>query len=359
MKSTYNFNAGPAALPKAVLQKAQQEFMNFDGTGMSVMELSHRSKEYERVQDNASQLIKELMNIPDTYEVLFMQGGASLQFSAIPLNFLPEGKIANYALTGSWSEKALKEAKKIGHTHIASSSKDDNYCRIPQELELSNEPAYLHLTSNNTIFGTQWSKYPSLPADIPLIADMSSDMLSRKIEIEDFSLLYAGAQKNLGPSGVTVVIIKKALLEHCPPDIPTMLNYQTYAKNKSLYNTPPTFSIYMLSLVLEWVKENGGLATLEKNNREKASLLYETIDSSEGFYSGTSSTESRSSMNVTFRLQSEELITDFLQEAKEHGFVGLNGHRLVGGCRASIYNAVPLDSCYALAEFMKKYQSKY
>ncbi|KPB04917.1 3-phosphoserine/phosphohydroxythreonine transaminase [Bacillus sp. CHD6a] len=359
MKRVYNFNAGPAALPKQALKRAQEELLNFQETGMSVMELSHRSKEYDKVHQKAATLLQELLQIPDDYDILFMQGGASLQFSAIPMNFLPLGKTANYSLSGSWSEKALKEAQKMGSTHIASTAKDSGYTSIPSHLELSKDAAYLHVTSNNTIFGTQWKEFPTISPHIPLIADMSSDILSRSINVEDFSLIYAGAQKNLGPSGVTVVIIKKDLLEQCPNNIPTMLNYQTHAKNSSLYNTPPTFSIYMLSLVLEWVAEQGGVETMEKINQKKAELLYHTIDESEGFYIGHAEKGSRSLMNVTFNLSSDELTSVFLSQAKEEGFVGLGGHRMVGGCRASIYNAVPLESCEALALFMKSFQAKY
>lgn len=357
MKRVYNFNAGPAALPKEVLKRAQQQLLDYENTGMSLMELSHRSKEYDKVHTKATTLLKELLQIPDNYEILFMQGGASLQFSAIPMNFLAKGKQGNYSLTGSWSEKALKEAQKLGETHIASSTKETGYAGIPSHLELSDNPAYLHITSNNTIFGTQWRDFPSLSPDVPLIADMSSDILSRPLHIEDFSIIYAGAQKNLGPSGVTVVIIKKEVLAECPENIPTMLNYQTFAKNKSLYNTPPTFSIYMLSLVLEWVAEQGGVAAIEEINKKKAGLLYNTIDQSDGFYIGHAENDARSNMNVTFNLSTKELTTAFLAQAKEEGFVGLGGHRMVGGCRASIYNAVPLESCEALAEFMEAFRS--
>ncbi|WP_339149528.1 MULTISPECIES: 3-phosphoserine/phosphohydroxythreonine transaminase [unclassified Sutcliffiella] len=359
MKRVYNFNAGPAALPKEVLKRAQQELVDFETTGMSVMELSHRSKEYEKVHNKATTLLKELLHIPEDYEVLFMQGGASLQFSAIPMNFLPMGKKGNYSLTGSWSEKALKEAQKLGETHIASSAKETGYTDVPAHMKLSENPAYLHITSNNTIFGTQWRSFPTISTDVPLIADMSSDILSRPINVRDFSLIYAGAQKNLGPSGVTVVMIKKELLERCPDNIPTMLNYQTFAKNRSLYNTPPTFSIYMLSLVLEWVAEQGGVEEIEKNNQKKAELLYGAIDESNGFFIGHAKKEARSHMNVTFNLSTEELTASFLAEVKEQGFVGLGGHRMVGGCRASIYNAVPLESCEALAEFMNGFRTKY
>ncbi|WP_078381549.1 3-phosphoserine/phosphohydroxythreonine transaminase [Sutcliffiella halmapala] len=359
MKKVYNFNAGPAALPKEVLQKAQSELLNYQETGLSVMELSHRSPHYEQIQHNATELLKKLMNIPENYEVLYMQGGASLQFSAVPLNFLPSDQTANYCLTGSWSEKALKEAKRVGNTHIAATSKEQNYTHIPNSLNLSDNPAYLHITSNNTIFGTQWKSTPSIPSSIPLIADMSSDILSKQIRIEDYSLIYAGAQKNLGPSGVTVVIIKKDLLEQCSTNLPTMLNYQTYAKNNSLYNTPPTFSIYMLSLVLDWVEKQGGITKIEQINGEKANTLYHVIDSSNGFYHGPARKDSRSYMNVTFTLPTEELTTTFLQQAKEHGFVGLAGHRLIGGCRASIYNAVPIEDCKELAKFMEQFRTNF
>ncbi|MBM7620765.1 phosphoserine aminotransferase [Bacillus tianshenii] len=359
MKQVFNFNAGPAALPKEVLQKAQVELLNYQESGLSVMELSHRSMLYENIQNHATERLRKLMNIPADYDILYMQGGASLQFSAVPMNFLTEGKTANYCLSGSWSEKALKEAKKIGRTHIASSSKEENYSHIPEHLELSENPAYLHITSNNTIFGTQWKTTPELDAEVPLIADMSSDILSRTIPVEKYSLIYAGAQKNLGPSGVTVVIVKKELLKRCPDHLPTMLNYQTFAKNGSLYNTPPTFSIYMLSLVLDWVADQGGVAQIEAMNAEKAELIYHVIDSSDSFYKGPAQPGSRSNMNVTFTLPTDELTKKFLYEASEHGFIGLSGHRMIGGCRASIYNAVPLAHCERLAQFMTDFRTNF
>ncbi|WP_199426285.1 3-phosphoserine/phosphohydroxythreonine transaminase [Thermaerobacillus caldiproteolyticus] len=359
MKRAYNFNAGPSALPLPVLQRAQEELLNFQNTGMSVMELSHRSKEYDAVHNKAKQLLRKLMNIPDTHDILFLQGGASLQFSMVPMNLLPREKVGNYVLTGVWSEKALKEAKKVGQTHIAASSKEANYTYIPSldQIQLSKRAAYLHITSNNTIFGTQWHEFPNLPVD--LIADMSSDILSREVNIEQFALIYAGAQKNLGPSGVTVVIVRNDLLEHVPENLPTMLDYRTYSSSNSLYNTPPTFAIYMLSLVLEWVEEQGGVKMIEKRNKEKASVVYEAIDASAGFYSPHAEKGSRSFMNVTFTLPNEEITKKFLAEAKEQGFVGLAGHRSVGGCRASIYNAVPYEACEALAEFMKQFQKRF
>jgi phosphoserine aminotransferase len=359
MKRAYNFNAGPSALPLSVLERAQAELLNFQNTGMSVMELSHRSKEYDAVHNSAKERLKRLMNIPDTHDVLFLQGGASLQFSMVPMNFLSEGKIGNYVLTGSWSEKALKEAQKVGSTHIAASSKEANYTHIPkfEDIQLSENAAYLHITSNNTIFGTQWHEFPNMPVD--LVADMSSDILSREINVGQFAFIYAGAQKNLGPSGVTVVIIRNDLFERIPDNLPTMLDYRTYSKSNSLYNTPPTFAIYMLSLVLEWVEEEGGVKAIEARNQEKAAIVYEAIDASNGFYAPHAEKESRSLMNVTFTLPNEELTKKFLAEANEKGFVGLAGHRSVGGCRASIYNAVPLEACEALAAFMNDFRRRF
>lgn len=359
MTRAYNFNAGPAALPEAVLEKANKEWLNINNSGMSVMELSHRSKEYDAVHEKAKALLKELMNISDDYEVLFLQGGASLQFSMIPMNLLLEGKTAAYVLTGAWSDKALKEAKKIGKTQIAASTKEENYTYIPalDQLQYDEDAAYLHITSNNTIYGTQWKTYPDTK-NVPLIADMSSDILSTEIDVNQFSVIYAGAQKNLGPSGVTVVIIKKDLIKTDLTNLPTMLQYSTHADSNSLYNTPPTLAIYLLSLVLEWAKEQGGVAALQKENEKKALLLYNTIDESEGFYKGHARPDSRSYMNVTFTLPNEELTKKFLAEAKVAGFVGLNGHRSVGGCRASIYNAVPYEHCEKLADFMKNFQKE-
>ncbi|WP_019240388.1 MULTISPECIES: 3-phosphoserine/phosphohydroxythreonine transaminase [Bacillus] len=360
MKRAYNFNAGPAALPQAVLEKANKEWLNINNSGMSVMELSHRSKEYDAIHEKAIALLKELLNISDDYEVLLLQGGASLQFSMIPMNLLPADKTAAYVLTGAWSDKALKEAKKIGQTVVAASTKEQNYNSIPSidSLTYSDDAAYLHITSNNTIYGTQWKEYPET-GNVPLIADMSSDILSKVIDINKFSVIYAGAQKNLGPSGVTVVIIKKDLIRNDLTDLPTMLQYSTHAKSNSLYNTPPTLAIYLLSLVLEWAKEQGGVEAIEKINTQKANIIYKAIDDSEGFYKGHAQPDSRSHMNVTFTLPNEELTKAFTTQAKEAGFVGLNGHRSVGGCRASIYNAVPLEHCEALVEFMKKFQQAH
>lgn len=356
----HNFNAGPAALPLEALQKAQEELLDFNGTGMSVMELSHRSKDYEAVHNKTIALLKELLAIPEGYEVLFLQGGASLQFAMLPMNFLPEGKKAGYVMTGAWSEKAYEEAAKLGDVFVAATAKEGNYRRIPaaEELQYDAEAAYLHLTSNNTIFGTQWQDFPDTEK-VPLIADMSSDILSHPFDVSKFALIYAGAQKNLGPSGVTVVIVRKDFLEQANKKVPTMLRYGTFAKDNSLYNTPPTFSIYMVGLMLEWVKAQGGVEAIYKRNQEKAALIYDAIDNSNGFYVGHAQPDSRSLMNVTFRIANTELEKQFLDEAKKAGFVGLAGHRSVGGCRASIYNAVPYESCQALRDFMIEFQKKH
>ncbi|TSB45790.1 3-phosphoserine/phosphohydroxythreonine transaminase [Alkalicoccobacillus porphyridii] len=361
MSSVYNFNAGPAALPKPALEAAEKELLNFNQTGMSVMELSHRSSDYDQVHQHAKQLLKTLLDIPDTHDILFIQGGASLQFSMLAYNFLPKNKVGQYVLTGSWSEKALKEASIIGQTNIAASAKESHYSTIPDpsEIMFTDQDAYVHITSNNTIYGTQWKAFPQIH-HAPLIADMSSDILSRKIDVSSFGLIYAGAQKNLGPSGVTVAIIDKKLINEADTEkVPTMLRYSTFSQNDSLYNTPPTFSIYLLGKVLEWVESIGGVESIAAVNAEKAALLYDTIDQSDGFYKGHAETKSRSLMNVTFTLPNEELSQSFLRLAKERGFVGLNGHRSIGGCRASIYNAVPLDACAALRELMIEFKQSH
>lgn len=354
----FNFNAGPSALPLEVLQAAQEQLVNFNGTGMSIMELSHRSKDFEQVHNEAIERLRKIYAVPDNYDIIFLQGGASLQFSMIPMNFLQQDGQADYILTGVWSEKALEEAKLFGAPVVTASTKDNHYKHIPalDELNLNDAAAYVHITTNNTIYGTQWREFPITAA--PLIADMSSDILSTPIDISKFGLIYAGAQKNLGPSGVTVVIIRKDLLEKANTNIPTMLKYTTFTKNNSLYNTPPTFGIYMLGEVLKWVEQQGGLKKIAEHNQAKAKLIYDTIDDSNGFYVGHAEKDSRSLMNITFRLADEELEKQFLAEAKAAGFVGLNGHRSVGGCRASTYNAVPYETCKALADFMVAFQAK-
>ncbi|WP_256760846.1 3-phosphoserine/phosphohydroxythreonine transaminase [Cohnella sp. WQ 127256] len=355
----FNFNAGPAALPLEVLEKVKEQFVEFENNGMSLMEMSHRGPVYEKVHFEAEALIRELLAIPEGYKVLFIQGGASTQFAMIPLNLVQPGKTAAYVATGSWATKAIQEAKLFGETSIAASSEGDSYKRIPaiSELNYASDVAYLHLTSNETIEGTQWKEFPDT-GDVTLIGDMSSDILCRPIDVSKFGVIYAGAQKNLGPSGVTIVIIREDLIAKPSVAVPTMLRYDTHAKADSLYNTPPTFAIYMMNEVLKWVKENGGAAGMEVRNQEKANLIYDVIDSSNGFYRGFADADSRSLMNVTFTLASEELEKQFIKESEARGFVGLKGHRSVGGLRASIYNAVPLESVQALVSLMKDFQNK-
>lgn len=359
MERVFNFNAGPATLPVAVLEEAKNELLNYQGTGMSVMENSHRTKEYEAINSEAEALIKELLNVPENYRVLFLQGGASTQFAAVPMNLVTADKHADYILTGSWAEKAHDEASKFIKTNIAASTKEENYTRIPSaaEIKLSEAPTYVHLCSNNTIFGTQWQSFPDF-GNVPIVADMSSDIMSRRFDVSKFGIVYAGAQKNLGPSGVTIVIIRKDLLEGIPKTIPTMFRYDIHAKNDSLYNTPPSFSVYMVNLVLRWLKNNGGLEAMEKRNAEKAAIIYDAIDNSGGYFRGHAVKDSRSLMNITFRLPSEELEKSFASEATKLGMIGLKGHRSVGGIRASVYNAMSKDGCIALVEFMKSFQSK-
>jgi len=357
MERKWNFNPGPAALPLSVLEKVQQEFLDYHGTGLSIIEHSHRGKDYDRVHHRAMELLGQLLSIPNDYKILFLQGGASLQFAMIPMNFLGPDDLADYILTGAWSEKALKEANIVASGRIAASSKDKNFSYIPpaEQLNVNAHARYVHLTSNNTIYGTQWQSFPDT-SPVPLIADMSSDILSRKIDVSQFGLIYAGAQKNLGPAGLTVVIIRNDLLDLCRRNIPTMLSYRTFAEKDSLYNTPPTFSIYVFKLVLEWLVKQGGVEKMESINRQKAELIYNTIDSSNGFYIGTADKNSRSHMNVCFRLQTEELEDRFLRESLEAGFVGLKGHRSVGGVRVSLYNAVPLEAVEKLVGFMEDFK---
>jgi phosphoserine aminotransferase len=359
MKRVFNFNPGPSTLPMSVMEKAQSEFLNYKDTGMSVMEISHRSKEFEAIIHGAEALFKELAGVHDDYRVLFLQGGASMQFDMIPLNFLGEGKSADYVLTGSFSEKAYKEAKKIGTARVCATTESDNYSHIPvaDGLNLNKEGAYAHITTNNTIFGTQWHYIPQTN-NVPLVADMSSDILSRPLDYNRFALVYAGAQKNLGPSGVAVVMIRKDLLEMVPQSLPSMLRYDIHAKNDSLYNTPPSFSIYMIGLMLEWIKEQGGLEAMGKHNENKAALIYQAINNSNGFYSGHARTDSRSLMNITFRLPKEELDNKFIAEALAEEMTGLKGHRSVGGMRASVYNATTFEGCEKLATFMDDFNKR-
>lgn len=357
-KRAYNFNAGPAALPLEVLQKAQEELVEFRGIGMSIMEVSHRSKEYEQVNTETQELLKELLSIPEGYKVLFLQGGASTQFAMIPMNFLTAGKVGAYVHSGSWAEKAIQECQLIGETVVVAQTQE-NVLHMPDlsNVQIPENAAYLHITSNETIAGTQYAGFPDT-GNVPLIADMSSDILSRAFDVSKFALIYAGAQKNLGPSGVTVVIAKEELLAASPKTLPTMLRYSTHVKNDSLYNTPPVFGVYMINLVLKWIKGLGGLGAIEKLNREKTNLLYHVIESSGGFYEALAEEGSRSMMNVTWKLADEELEKQFIKEFQTAGFIGLKGHRSVGHLRASTYNAVPYEACKALADFMIDFQKR-
>jgi phosphoserine aminotransferase len=354
----YNFSAGPAVLPEPVLRKAQEAVWNVAGSGIGIMEHSHRGKVFDKIIDEAEAACRELAGIPDSYRVLFIQGGASLQFSMVPMNLLPADRTADYLLTGVWAQKAVKEAKILGgKVHIAVSSEATNFDRIPrmEEISYSPDPAYVHITTNNTIYGTQWRSEPPVPAGVPLIADTSSDMYSRPIDVRKYGLIYAGAQKNLGPSGVTLVIVRDDLVEAGPKTLPTMLQYRTFAGDKSMYNTPPTFGIYIIGEVFKWIKAQGGLAAMAEHNEAKARLLYDYLDSSE-FFRGTVQTTSRSLMNIPFRAPTEELETKFIAEATKRGLDGLKGHRSVGGMRASIYNAFPREGVVALVTFMKEFE---
>ncbi len=356
MSTIYNFNAGPAMLPPPVLDQVRSELRNYQGRGMSIMEMSHRAKEYEAINAQAEERFKRLLGVGDGYRVVFLQGGASTQFAMVPMNFLPPGATADYLVTGAWAEKALAEASALGTARAAASTKADGYRWVPRpkEIDLSPEPAYVHLTSNETIQGVQWQEFPDVGGR-PLIADMSSDILSRPFDAGKFTLIYAGAQKNLGPAGVTAVLLRESLLARANPGVPTMLRYATHVKSNSLYNTPPTFGVYMLNLVLGWIEGLGGLSAMAERNARKARTLYEVIDQSGGFYRGHAAPEARSRMNVTFRLPSEALEKQLIAEAQGAGMIGLAGHRSVGGVRASIYNAVSLEACHALASFLRDF----
>lgn len=355
----YNFNAGPAALPLEVLQQAQEEIVEFRGIGMSLMEVSHRSKQYEQVHDETQALLLELLGLSSGYKVLFLQGGASTQFAMIPMNFLASGQVGSYVHTGSWAEKAIAEAKLIGEVSVAAES-PANPIAIPKLSDIRIHPnaAYVHITSNETISGAQWQEFPET-GEVPLIADMSSDILSRSLDASKFAFIYAGAQKNLGPAGVTVVVAREDFVAASPKHLPTMLRYDTYTKNNSLYNTPPVYSIYMVGLMLKWLKGKGGVAGVEGINREKTDRIYDAIDNSGGFYRPIVAENSRSRMNVTWRMETEELEKLFVKESAAAGFVGLGGHRSVGGLRASTYNAVPPEACRALVQFMQEFQRKH
>jgi phosphoserine aminotransferase len=353
MTALLNFNAGPAMLPPEVLEQVQAELRDYQGRGLSIMEMSHRSKDYEAVNAGAEATFKRLLGVGDGYRVVFVQGGASTQFAMLPMNFLPPGGSADYLVTGAWAEKALEEASALGQAQAAASTKADGYRRVPRadEIRLNRDAAYVHLTSNETIQGIQWDTFPDV-GGLPLVADMSSDILSRPVDAGRFALIYAGAQKNLGPAGVTAVLLRESWLAKANAKVPTMLRYATHVKSNSLYNTPPTFGVYVLNLVLGWIDRQGGLPSMAERNAQKARLVYDAIDKSGGFYRGHALPESRSQMNVTFRLAGEALEKRFLAEAKDAGMIGLAGHRSVGGIRASLYNAVGVDACQALAGLM-------
>ena len=352
----YNFNAGPAMLPTEVMERAQKEFCNFENTGCGIMEHSHRHTSFEGVLAKTNANIRELMNIPENYDIVYIQGGATMQFAMIPMNLMQGA--ADYVDTGTWSSKAMKEAKLFGDVRVAASSKETKYDRIPafSEWNLSDDASYVHITSNNTIYGTEYASFPKTKA--PLIADMSSDFMSRPVNVADFGMIYGGAQKNLGPSGLALVIIRKDLVERTPEKLPVMLKYTTYTENNSLYNTPPTFGIYMIGLVTDWMTSLGGLEAVEKRNIAKADLLYKAMDDSDGFYRSPVQKDSRSRMNVVFRLPTEELEAKFLSVVKENGMLGLKGHRSVGGLRASIYNAMPMEGVVKLVELMEDFRKK-
>jgi phosphoserine aminotransferase len=352
----FNFAAGPAVMPVPVLEEIQRDLVALPGVGMSVMEISHRSKTFESILAQAEADVRSLAGIPANYKALFLQGGASLQFSMVPMNLLTAGTTADYIDSGSWAEKAIKEAKKIGAVNVAATTKAENYSRLPRQEELKLTPgaAYVHMTSNNTIEGTEYTDLPSV-GDVPLVSDTSSDMFSRPIDVARHALMYAGAQKNLGPSGVTLVIIRDDLVQRSQKSLPTMLNYAVHAENGSLYNTPPAFGIYALGLVMKWLIGQGGLTAIAAVNDRKARKLYAEIDRT-GFYRGTADRACRSRMNVTFRLPSEELEQTFVKESTKAGLDGLKGHRSVGGMRASIYNAFPEAGIDALVEFMKEFE---
>jgi phosphoserine aminotransferase len=354
-KRVYNFSAGPGTLPYEVLEQAAKDVVDFQDSGMGLIEMSHRSKPFMAVAAGAEQLLRELMEIPDNYKVLFLQGGASSQFFMIPMNLLGAGKKATYLNTGVWAKKAIKEAKLFGEINVAYSSEEQKFNRVPTENEYTvpADSEYLYLVSNNTIYGTQFPTFPT--TDKMLVCDMSSDILSRKIDVSKFGLIFAGAQKNMGPAGVTVVIIREDLLDRTPANTPTMLCYKTHADNDSMFNTPPCFAIYVVGEVLKWLKKQGGVAAIEKINQEKAALLYAAIDATP-YYRGHAEPTSRSLMNISFNLPTPELEAKFIAEATQVGLNGLKGHRSIGGCRASIYNAFPREGVVKLVEFMQEFE---
>jgi len=358
-KRVHNFNPGPAVLPVEVLQQAQAEMLDYKGTGMSVMEISHRSKEFESIVTEAQADLRDLLIVPSNYKILFLQGGASLHFAMVPMNFRPAGASADYIVTGTWSKKAFKESQKLGTSKAAANMEAENFNHLPAQADLKLDPhaAYLHFTSNETIHGVEYFTEPVPPAGVPLICDTSSDFVSRAIDVSKYAMLYAGVQKNAGPAGVVVCIIRDDLLEKVPANLPNLLDYKALAEENSLLNTPPCWSIYIVGLVLKWAKGIGGLEGIAKRNQTKAGLVYQAIDESGGFYRGHAKSD-RSLMNVTFRLPTEQLEEAFAGEAKKRDMIGLKGHRSVGGLRASLYNALPVEAAQDLVKFMKEFQQK-
>jgi phosphoserine aminotransferase len=356
MRNVFIFNPGPAVLPEPVLESTSKAVLNFAGTGMSIMEVSHRSKQFDALLVETVDLLKKAMEIPDNYKVLFLQGGASLQFAMVPINLLGPSQVADYVDTGYFASRAIKEAKLLGKVNIAASTKDVNYTRIPpaRELKLTKDAAYCHITSNNTIYGTQWHTFPDT-GSVPLVADMSSEILSRRIDVSRFGIIYAGAQKNMGPAGVTCVIVREDLIGKAPQNTPSMLNYKPHAENNSCYNTCPVTAIFVVHEVLKWLCDLGGVPEMEKINDAKAKLIYDILDSS-SFYRAPVEKDSRSKMNIPFKLPTEELDNEFVAQANKKGLIGLKGHRAVGGIRASMYNALPLEGAERLAEFMREFE---
>jgi phosphoserine aminotransferase len=359
MKRVYNFYPGPATLPLPVLEKAKEELLDFNNTGMSVMEISHRSKEYAEVHQAASDLVLYHLGLSDEYKVLWLQGGASTQFFMVPVNLYQKGKPMEYVNTGTWSKKAIKEGKFYGDVTVVASSEDKNFSYIPNKITFHENASYAHITGNNTIFGTEYHTWPKVPDGVPLVCDMSSNIFDKEIDAKKFSVIYAGAQKNLGPAGVTLVIVRKDLLDRVSDATPTMQKWRTHAEKDSLFNTGPVFSIYICKLSLEYLKEQGGVSAMEKKNRKKATMLYQVIDSSDGFYKGHAEKDSRSLMNVTFNLKTPELEKECISEATKKDLIGLKGHRSVGGMRASIYNAMTIEGVEKLCEFLTEFRETH
>ncbi len=357
-KRVYNFYPGPATLPLPALKKAQEELLDYKGTGMSMMELSHRSKQYDEMHKEVSGLVRNLMALPDYYKILWLQGGASTQFYMVPCNLSKKGKPMEYVNTGAWSKKAIKEAKFYGDVNVVASSEDQNFSYIPRDIKFSNNASYAHITGNNTIFGTEFYTWPDVPNDVPLICDMSSNIMDKVIDAKKFGVIYAGAQKNIGPAGVTLVIVREDLLNIVPENTPTMQKWKTHAEKDSLFNTCPCWAIYMCKLCLEHLKNLGGVSAIEKINRKKAKIIYDIIDNSNGFYKGHAKHDSRSLMNITFNLPTPELEAKCVEEGQKRGLIGLKGHRSVGGMRASTYNAMTIEGVEALGEFLKEFKEE-